>query len=222
MSEEVEIVPIHELDPKVFCLVGPSGVGKTTLQRAAVQKFVQLPERADGLPRSDFPALQMIVSTTTRDPRDGEEEGVDYFFLNEKESQQLLDDGAYIEHIEYHNNRYGFLRSHFDDGLAEEDRNLIVVVERHGLAILKEEYGDLIVPVLIVPPGGSTQDKVDLLHERLIESRGQEQADARLPTMEAELDRKGFEHILVNDDVSEAVDELCAIIRRQSTSRVRT
>src|SRR4051812_18213114 len=81
--------------PRVFVITGPSGVGKGTLIRTL---------------RERLPELELSVSATTRGPRPGESDGVDYHFLDDAEFQKRVDDGAFVEHAQYSGRRYGTLR----------------------------------------------------------------------------------------------------------------
>jgi guanylate kinase len=204
MTEPTEI---YEFNPRIFCLVGPSGVGKTTLLRRAVQKFEDA---------SDFYPLAEVVSTTTRQPRAGEVEGVDYHFIDDELAAEYIETGKYIEHVEYHGNTYGYLAADFAKELVE-DQNVIVIVERHGLLKLHEVFGDRIVSILITPPGDSEDEKVDTLRKRLMKTRTRAEAEARIGTLSDELKEQGFDHVLINDSLTEATGALCAIIRKEST-----
>src|SRR3954447_20409287 len=84
---------------RVFVITGPSGVGKGTLIRSLIQ---QVPE------------LEVSVSATTRPPRPGEVDGVDYHFLSEAEFEERLAAGDFVEHASYSGHRYGTLRSELD------------------------------------------------------------------------------------------------------------
>src|SRR5438309_11445048 len=89
--------------PRVFVITGPSGVGKGTLIR--------------GL-RERLPSLELSVSATTRSPRPGERDGVDYHFLTDAEFDDRLAQGDFLEHATYSGNRYGTLRSGLEQRLA--------------------------------------------------------------------------------------------------------
>jgi guanylate kinase len=178
---------------KVFVITGPSGVGKGTLIR--------------GL-RERVPELALSVSATTRAPRPGEREGVDYHFLTPAEFEIRVAAGEFVEHATYSGNRYGTLRSELERHL---DRGVPVVleIEVQGARQIRTAMPEA-VQVFIVPPSD------EALRARLV-GRGTdsaEQVDARMRTAQAELAaRDEFAHVVVNDRLERATDELVAIVR---------
>src|ERR687897_310963 len=98
---------------KVFVITGPSGVGKGTLISKLLDRV---------------PELELSVSATTREPRDGEVDGREYHFLDLAEFDRLVEEGAFLEHATYSGNRYGTLRSEVEerrtDDAATIDRRL--------------------------------------------------------------------------------------------------
>jgi guanylate kinase len=179
----------------VFVITGPSGVGKGTLIR---------------LLRERMPELALSVSATTRAPRPGEEEGVDYSFLSDEEFERRVQAGEFVEHAEYSGRRYGTLR----DQLAQ-DRPVLLEIEVQGARQVREALPDA-VQIFIRPPSQ------DALRDRLV-GRGTDttaQVQARLQVAEDELAAAGeFAHVVVNDRLDEAVDELEQIVRRYTDSR---
>ena len=87
---------------KVFVITGPSGVGKGTLIRGLLEAV---------------PELELSVSATTRKPRPGERDGVDYHFLSDAEFQRRVDAGEFVEHATYSGRRYGTLRAELEKRL---------------------------------------------------------------------------------------------------------
>jgi guanylate kinase len=178
---------------KVFVITGPSGVGKGTLIR--------------GL-RERVPELALSVSATTRAPRPGEREGVDYHFLTPAEFEIRVAAGEFVEHATYSGNRYGTLRSELERHL---DRGVPVVleIEVQGARQIRTAMPEA-VQVFIVPPSD------EALRARLV-GRGTdsaEQVDARMRTAQRELAaRDEFAHVVVNDRLERATDELVAIVR---------
>jgi guanylate kinase len=178
---------------KVFVITGPSGVGKGTLIK-------QLLERV--------PELALSVSATTRSPREGEEDGVDYHFLTEEEFQERRDAGDFLEFASYSGNHYGTLNSELDRCL-EKGRSVVLEIEVQGAQQVRQTRGDSI-QIFIAPPDPA------VLRERL-RGRGTDSAEAidkRLQVAEQELGAQDdFNHLIVNDDLDEAVDELESIVR---------
>jgi guanylate kinase len=179
--------------PKVFVITGPSGVGKGTLIGALMRRV---------------PELELSVSATTRAPRPGERNGVDYHFLTPEEFAGRVAAGEFVEHAVYSGNRYGTLRSELERRLAA-GRPVVLEIEVQGARQIRRAMPDA-VAVFIAPPAR------DALRVRL-RDRGTdtaEQVDTRLQTADAELAAQDeFAHVVVNDDLDAAIDALEAIVR---------
>jgi len=180
---------------KVFVITGPSGVGKGTLIRSLVQ---QVPE------------LEVSVSATTRPPRPGEANGVDYWFLTDDEFDARLADGDFVEHAGYSGHRYGTLRSELESRV-QAGAPVVLEIEIQGARQVREAMPDA-VQVFIAPPS------LDALKARLV-GRGTNSSrdmDARLRTAREEVAAQDeFAHVVVNDRLEQAVGELVAIVRGQ-------
>jgi guanylate kinase len=181
---------------KVFVITGPSGVGKGTL-------IEQLLER--------LPELELSISATTREPRPGEVDGRDYFFLEPEEFRRRLEAGDFLEHASYSGNYYGTLKQEVEDRLAA-GRSVVLEIEVQGARQVRDELGDDAVLIFIAPPDEN------VLRERL-EGRGTDSPEAieqRLRTAEIELGaRSEFPLEVVNDEVQKAASELERIVRDQ-------
>jgi guanylate kinase len=185
--------PIAAPEPKVLVVTGPSGVGKGTLIRTL---------------RERVPGLELSVSATTRPPRPGEEHGVDYHFLPHREFASRLDDGHFLEHAEYAGNRYGTLRSEIDRARQANARALVLEIELQGARQVRDALPGA-TQVFIAPPSE------EALRTRLV-GRGAddpEQIERRLAVARDELAaRDEFEHVIVNDRLDEAVEELVRLV----------
>jgi guanylate kinase len=174
---------------RVFVVTGPSGVGKGTVIR-------ELRER--------IPALELAVSATTRPPRAGEADGVDYWFLSDAEFDRRLTAGEFVEHADYSGRRYGTLRDELDRRTAA-GKPVLLEIEVQGARQIPDA-----LQVFVAPPN------LDALRARLL-ARGTdppEQVDARLKVAAEELHaQEEFPHVVVNDYLERAVDELAAIVR---------
>jgi guanylate kinase len=172
----------------VFVITGPSGVGKGTLIRTLLERV---------------PQLELAVSATTRQPRPGEEDGVHYHFLSEPEFDRRVLAGEFLEHAEYSGRRYGTLKSE----LSKPD--VVLEIEVQGARQVAKEMPEA-VRIFIAPPSE------DALRTRLI-GRGHEtdeQIDARLAVAKSELEaRQEFQHVVVNDRLEDAADELERVVR---------
>jgi guanylate kinase len=178
---------------RLFVITGPSGVGKGTLIR-------RLRER--------IPGLELSVSATTRPPRPGEQDGVDYHFASNEEFDRMAREGRLLEHATYSGHKYGTPRSEVEPLLAE-GRSVVLEIEVQGARQVRRSMPEAI-QVFIAPPSPAA------LRERL-EGRGTdrpEDIERRLSVAQDELAaQREFGHVVVNDDLDRATDELVALVR---------
>jgi guanylate kinase len=178
---------------RVFVITGPSGVGKGTLIRTL---------------RERMPELELSVSATTRAPRPGEADGVDYHFLSDAEFQHRVDAGDFVEHATYSGRRYGTLRAELDRRTGA-GAPVVLEIEVQGARQVRQTMPEAI-RVFIAPPSR------EALRTRLV-GRGTDDAEqvaARLRTADAELAAQDeFAHVVVNDRLDDAVEELTGIVR---------
>ncbi len=178
---------------RVFVITGPSGVGKGTLIRGLMERL---------------PQLELSVSATTRPPRPGETEGVDYHFLSPEEFDRRIEQGDFVEHADYAGRRYGTLRSELDRRVGA-GVPVVLEIEVQGARQVREAMPEA-VQVFIAPPS------LEALRTRLI-GRGTDEVaevERRLKVAEEELAAQSeFGHVVVNDRLEDALDELAAIVR---------
>ncbi len=174
-------------------MTGPSGVGKGTLIRTL---------------RERVPGLELSISATTRRPRPGEQAGVDYHFLSQEEFDRRLEAGEFLEHAEYAGNRYGTLVSELTRARDAGARALVLEIEVQGARQVREAL-PAAVQVFIAPPSE------EALRTRLV-GRGAddpEQIERRLAVANDEIAaRDEFEHVIVNDRLDDAVQELVSLV----------
>jgi guanylate kinase len=178
---------------RAVVITGPSGVGKGTLIRSLLQRM---------------PQLQLSISATTRRPRPGETHAKDYHFMSPEEFERHVRDGDFVEHADYAGARYGTLRSELQTRSAT-GAPVLLEIEVQGARQVRETMPEA-VQVFIAPPS------VDALRARLV-GRGSDdpqQIEARLRTAERELEAQHeFPHVVVNDRLEDAVEELVAVVR---------
>jgi guanylate kinase len=178
---------------RVFVITGPSGVGKGTLIRGLLERV---------------PGLELSVSATTRAPRPGERDGVDYHFLSDEEFDRRVAAGEFVEHASYSGHKYGTLRSELERRMAKA-AGVVLEIEVQGARQIRAAMPEA-VQVFIAPPS------VEALRARLV-GRGTdapEDVEARLATALEELQaEKEFEYVVVNDRLEQATEELAEIVR---------
>lgn len=179
-------------DAKLFIISGPSAVGKGTI----VDRIVQSGEK-----------VHLSVSATTREPRKGEQEGVNYFFMTEDEFRSMIDAGGFLEYASVHGHFYGTPKGPVLEKLAE-GCDVILEIDVQGAMQVKESYPDGIF-IFILPPS------LEELRKR-INRRGTESGsdvELRMGKAETEMDYlKRYDYYVVNDDLEEAVDCVYAIM----------
>lgn len=182
---------------RLTVLSGPSGVGKGTVV---------------GQVRRLFPHVWVSVSCTTRTPRPGESDGVQYHFVNDAQFDELIADNQLLEHATFAGNRYGTPRKPVEQHLAA-GRPTVLEIELQGARQIRATMPEAQF-VLLAPPSMSE------LRERLLGRRteGPPDLEARLARAEIELAAADeFDQVIVNDDVERAAAELVRLIESAST-----
>jgi guanylate kinase len=158
--------------------------------------------------RDRIPELELAVSATTRQPRPGERDGADYHFLSDEEFDRRLREGDFVEHARYSGHRYGTLRSELERRAAA-GVPVVLEIDVQGARQIRDRRPEA-EQVFIAPPSQ------EALRARLV-GRGTDAADdveRRLATAREELAAEPeFAHVVVNDRLEKAVDELESIVR---------
>ena len=180
---------------RLIVISGPSGAGKSTVV------FNAIGERND---------CCFSTSVTTRDPRPGEVDGREYFFVNDSEFDRMVENNELLEHAEYVEHKYGTPKAYVVNKL-EEGSNVILDIEVQGARQVRGKMTDA-VTIFVVPPSLSEL-------ERRLRNRGTESDEtvrARLERARQEYNEADFyDYIIINDDVEKAADELSAIINAE-------
>jgi guanylate kinase len=183
---------------RVFILSGPSGVGKNTIADV-------LCERGEAV---------RAVTATTREPRPGESDGEDYYFVNRQEFDQWREQGRFLEHNEYAGNLYGTPAFSVNEA-TETGLPVLLVIDVNGALAIKTQCPDVTL-IFVKPP------RMSELEKRL-KKRGESDG----PSLERRLERAReemacapqYDHVVVNDQLDVAVEKVAEILNANVESR---
>lgn len=175
----------------LIVISGFSGAGKGTVAKRLVKDY----------------GYSLSISATTRAPREGEVDGVDYYFKSEADFKNLIDYNGFIEYARYVDNYYGTPRAFVEKELAA-GKNVILEIEVQGALNIKSQYPDAILIFIAAP-------SVEALKARLI-GRGTEEAAIvekrmRRASEEAQ-EMENYEYIVINDELDECVHNVHSIV----------
>lgn len=183
-------------------LSSPSGAGKTTLTRRLL---------------ADNPNMAMSVSATTRPPRPGEQNGVDYFFVTKTRFAELEEQGEFLEHANVFDNHYGTPRGPVEEALTQ-GQDVVFDIDWQGAQQLTQAAADDLVKIFILPP--NMRELEQRLRTRALDS------DAviakRMSKSESEISHWAeYDYVIVNEDVETALAELKTIVASERMRRRR-
>jgi guanylate kinase len=197
MSEETNPFNLNRFEPLMIVISGPSGVGKDTVIKGLKERI----ER-----------LHIVVTATTREPRNDEVNGVDYFFMSKDEFAEMIERDELLEYAVVYNDFKGIPKAQVRQAL-ESGKDVIMRVDVQGAATLREVYPQVLLIFLTV------QDEEEL-NKRLIQRKKDkpEEIKLRIATARQELKRiKEFDYVVINreDCLDETVETISAIIRAE-------
>jgi guanylate kinase len=183
----------------LFVVVAPSGAGKTSLVDALVKRD---------------PNIRLSMSYTTRAPRPGESDGVDYHFVQREKIEQMAQAGEFLEHALVHGNYYGTSKRWIDRELAG-DHDVLLEIDWQGARQVRSLFG-AITGIFILPPSLAEL-------RRRLEGRGKDSPETiakRLANASEEISHvHEFEYIIVNDSFDSALEDLLGVVRATRVSR---
>ncbi len=186
----------------MIVLSSPSGAGKTTMTRRLL---------------AQDSAIAMSVSVTTRQPRPGERDGEDYYFITKEKFGELEADGQLLEHARVFDNYYGTPRGPVEEALSQ-GKDIVFDIDWQGAQQLAEASADDLVKIFILPPN------MRELEQRL-RSRAQDSDDViarRMSKSEAEISHWAeYDYVLVNENIDRAMGELLSIVTAERMRRKR-
>ncbi len=186
----------------LIVISGFSGAGKGTLVKALLQKY-------------DNYALS--ISMTTRAPREGEQDGVEYFFTTKERFEEAIQRDGLIEYASYCGNYYGTPRAYVEEQMAH-GKNVILEIEIQGALKIKEKFPESLL-IFVTPPSAAEL-------KRRLEGRGSESAEViakRLARAAEESEGiEAYDYFVVNDDLDACVEELHGLVDAARRSPVRS
>ena len=189
------IVINNSVPGNLFIVTAASGAGKTTLVKALLAHDAQ---------------LELSISHTTREPRPGERNGIDYYFVNEREFFTILSNGGFLESALVHGAQYGTSKVTLDNSLSA-GRDFILEIDWQGAKQVRNLYPQAI-SIFILPPS------VDTLAKRL-NDRGQDSLEVIAKRVKAAREEMShvveFDYVTINDNFDVALQDIMAIIRTQ-------
>lgn len=188
----------------IFILSAPSGAGKTTIWRAALERM---------------PEVEFSVSLTTRARRENEVNGINYHFVTDGEFRQRVDRGELAEWVENFGYCYGTPRAPLENAVSA-GRDILVEIEVRGARRLRESYPSDSVSIFVLPP--SFQVLESRLRSRATENEAAIQR--RLETAKSEMrEYPEYDYLIINDELDRAVDLLVAVMKAEKSriSRLR-
>lgn len=177
----------------ILVVSGPSGSGKTSLAREVCKELKDL--------------AYFSISTTTRKIRDGEKDGVDYFFITKEEFLKDVEDGYFLEWAEVHGNFYGTSKRQINEAL-KKGKIVFLDIDVQGYESVKKEYANITTGVFITTPS----EKV--LKERLLNRNTETKSSLEVRLMNAlkEMQKiEEYDYLLINDDFNKTKEFLKAI-----------
>ncbi len=191
----------EERKSMLIVISGPSGVGKGTIYNRLLD---------------NDPSLTFSVSVTTRGPRNGETDGVDYFFISEEKYQELVAQDAFLEHATVHGHSYGTLKSQIQEKM-EKGYNVVLDIDPQGAKQVMAQWPEC-VSIFLLPP--SYQKLRERLYGRNTDDP--KEIEHRLNNARGEIEQVGmYQYTVVNDDLELAFEQVSAIItaEKQRTNR---
>ena len=185
----------------LFVVCAPSGAGKTTLVDALLARESN---------------IRLSPSYTTRAPREGEKDGVDYFFISRPQFERMIQDGEFLEHANVYGNYYGTSRKWIESELSG-DHDVLLEIDWQGAQQVRKLFPHM-VGIFILPPSLAE------LRNRL-KSRGKDSPEAIEKRMASARDEIShvleFEYIIVNERFDSALEDLISIVHATRVSRAQ-
>lgn len=185
----------------MLVISSPSGAGKSTLARRLLASDAN---------------ISLSVSATTRFPRPGEANGKDYYFVNHREFETMVQDNAFLEHATVFDNRYGTPKAAVMDALAH-GRDVLFDIDWQGTQQLSQKAPSDLVRIFILPPS-----KAELVNRLKGRNEAEDVLTARMAKANGEISHWAeYDYVVVNDDLDTAFEEIVHILKAERLKRAR-
>lgn len=180
----------------IVILSAPSGGGKSSVSKALIARDQR---------------LAISVSVTTRKPRPGDVDGVQYFFKTREEFKEMIDDGQFLEYTEIYGNFYGTIKKHVEEKL-NQGIDVLFDINADGAKKIRAEMSCHVISIFLLPP------TIEILRRRL-EERDQddkETIDLRMMKATQEMENaRYYDYVVVNDEFEKTVHQILEIITKE-------
>lgn len=180
---------------KIFVVSAPSGAGKTTIVKNTLK---------------EIPELEFSVSATTRERRETEIEGKDYFFISEKEFEQKIRNNEFVEWEQFYDYYYGTLKSYVDDKV-NSGKSIVLELDVKGAVSIKKAYPESVL-IFIMPPS------LEVLKNRLINRKTESEKDLQKRFERAEMElgyQSKFDYVVNNENLNFAKKQVLEIVKNE-------
>jgi len=183
----------------LFVLSGPSGVGKGTVLDHLME---------------DYKDINYSVSATTREPREGEVDGLDYFFIGKEKFNQMKKEDKFLETAQVHGNYYGTPKGYVEDCLKRGD-DIILEIDIQGAKQIKEKFKDAVY-IFLLPP--NYEELKNRLEKR--DSESEASLKTRLKNASEEIsEMENYDYRIVNDKIQDTVKEVKKVIKKERAKK---
>jgi len=185
----------------LFVLSGPSGVGKGTVLDSLME---------------DYKDINYSVSATTREPREGEVDGVDYFFVSMEKFNKMKKNDQFLEYACVHGNYYGTPRDYVDECL-DKGEDIILEIDIQGAKQIKEKFEDAVY-IFLLPP--NYEELKNRLEKR--DSETEESLKTRLKNASEEIsEMENYDYRIINDKIKDTVEKVKEVIKKEREKQKR-
>jgi guanylate kinase len=182
----------------LFIISGPSGVGKTTVAKHLLDRYSNLVKS---------------ISTTTRNPRNNEIDGQDYYFITQDEHLNYVKNNLFLEYAQIFNNYYGTPKRVVENAM-HEDKNVIFDIDIQGFQQIKNSDVFEVVSIFLIP------DSIDTLRNRIISRGNLDDIDLRVQKAKLEISfSHEYDYIIINRDLYDTCENIEAIYRSECLKR---